>query len=359
MTTTEPTPDNPNPTPNPNPPMTGRVRNRMVEGLPAVRVHPDGRVAVHQVGDRWRMIDRGHSWFAIDEVVSRERGWADVELVPAGQGSLVERLRLAHRRTHPTADVAPSCRACVFDVVRDWLTRLGELDERGLWTESPEPSTAAEPSIVDGGSSRPAPSRACVCQHFAHSGESCGVLDCGCSEYQPQPAGSQTISVVQAVTVCDACASLIETTVRRLTAERDQAAKAERDRIVQACRNQRRAAWENDIGQEAVRFWSAMAGWVRHGATAEPDVRGDAPAEDEELHRQLAASRAEVDRLREDFYTLAAQRDEWRNTAYLGAALVGASPSADPEILTRRMRECGNLADQGALLDTDQSPASP
>jgi hypothetical protein len=78
--------------------------------------------------------------------------------------------------------------------------------------------------------------------------------------------------------------------------EREAAAQAERDRIVTAAQNHRRAAWEAGLGRDVIRHWSATAGWVRRGAPSEPDVRGDAPPEREAPSREevFAAVRADL-----------------------------------------------------------------
>lgn len=85
-----------------------------------------------------------------------------------------------------------------------------------------------------------------------------------------------------------ACGTLPATTSLPLKAARlalakvgEAAAKAERERIVEAARRQRRYAWDQSLPPEVARTWSAVAGWVRAGADAEPDLRGPVPDADD------------------------------------------------------------------------------
>jgi hypothetical protein len=122
-------------------------------------------------------------------------------------------------------------------------------------------------------------------------------------------------AVVDAVTavVAPQIARPLQARIVELEAAQSSAGQVERDRIVEAARNQRRLAWEQDCEPDVVRVWSAIAGWVRRGAVTEHDVRGAVRPEDEA---------AEADRLRARVELLTAALTElvnaWDDGAYHG-----------------------------------------
>jgi hypothetical protein len=113
---------------------------------------------------------------------------------------------------------------------------------------------------------------------------------------KPYVPGSGHLAVVDAVTsvVAPQIARPLQARIEELEAAQSSAGQVERDRIVEAARNQRRLAWEQDCEPDVVRVWSAIAGWVRRGAVTEHDVRGAVRPEDEAAEADRLRARVEV-----------------------------------------------------------------